>query len=61
MEREVLKLLIRLVVDEMVFIDRGWGQEKPEHLEKEYAQLGEAREWLEMKVNTLNEKEYSDY
>ncbi len=61
MERDALKLLIRLVTDEMIFLDRGWGKDKPKHLVEEYRQLVSSREWLEMKVNALNEKEYNDY
>jgi hypothetical protein len=57
MDREVLKYLITLVVEEMVFLDRGYGHDKPQSVQDEYQQCKVAREWLEAKVMLLNQRE----
>lgn len=57
MELDVLKYLLTLVVEEMVFLDRGYGTDKPDTVRAEYKKCQNAREWLEVQVNRLNQRE----
>ncbi len=57
MDREVLKYLITLVNEEIVFLDRGYGKDKPEAVLAEYKKCQDAREWLQAKVMVLNQRE----
>ena len=57
MERETLIYLITLVNEEMVFLDRGYGKDKPDAVLAEYRKCQNAREWLQAKVMLLNQRE----
>jgi hypothetical protein len=57
MERDTLKYLLTLVVEEMVFLDRGYGHDKPQSVQVEYQRCKDAREWLEARVELLNQRE----
>jgi hypothetical protein len=57
MDREVLKYLITLVNEEIVFLDRGYGRDKPESVLEEYRKCQDARDWLQAKVMVLNQRE----
>ncbi len=57
-EHRVLRTLIPLVVEEIIFYDKGYGKDKPEAVLKKYNDLLDAREYLERRVNQVNEKDY---
>lgn len=59
MERETLKYLITLVNEEITFLDRGYGKDKPKAVQEDYKKCQDAREWLESKVMLLNQREYA--
>lgn len=57
-ERKVLKRLLTLVHEEIIFLDRGYENYKPEAIQKEYDELQVSLRWLEEQVNRLNNKDY---
>lgn len=59
-DRKVFRTLIPLVIEEIIFYDKGYGNDKPDAVLRKYQELQDAREWLESKVNALNVKDY-DY
>lgn len=59
-DRDALAILTRLVIEEIVFLDKGYGEDKPEGVKKEYDALQAALNWLHFKTEELNRKEYQD-
>jgi len=57
MERETLVYLLTLVNEEIVFLDRGYGKDKPDIVMEEDRQCQNAREWLQSRIMILNQRE----
>lgn len=59
-ERKVYGLLLRLVREEIIFLDKGYGDNKPAKLQEEYGLLQDALSLLNNSVELLNQEEYAD-
>lgn len=57
MERDTLKYLMNLVNEEIIFLDRGYGNNKPKSVQDDYKRCQRARKWLEDKIMLLNQRE----
>lgn len=58
-ERDILKTLTKLVAEEIIFLDRGYGKQKPDALQREYDALQDALRWIHLKTEELNRREYT--
>lgn len=58
MTRNTIKALLKVAAEEIAFLDKGWGEDKPPTVAMEYDQLQVAMKELHEEMNALNQKEY---
>lgn len=57
-EREILTTILKTLKEEYNFYEKGYGAEKPTHVEYEVNRLRESISWVEGKIVQLNDMEY---
>lgn len=57
-KREKIAMLMVLVTNEIIFFDKGYGDDKPALVQMEYNLLQSTLRWLEQEVVALNEREF---
>lgn len=57
-ERKVYGMLVRLVREEIIFLDKGYGANKPDKLQEEYRLLQDALVLIERNMQAAHKEDY---
>lgn len=55
-ELRIISRLLIITRDELAFLEKGYGQDKPDYVQTEVKELRASMGWLEQKVQVLNDK-----
>lgn len=60
MDRAQWSTLRRLVTDEIIFLDKGFGPDKPLKVQEEYEQLQSCLTYLDQEAERMSKREYEN-
>ena len=55
-EMRIISRLLIVARDELTFLERGYGENKPDYVQTEVKELKASMGWLEQKAQALNDK-----